>query len=179
MTKENKKTADSKVIQTEEESGTRTSGEPDSNLAAVGGGGIAGAATGAAVGGAVGGPVGAAIGAAAGAIAGAAAADQIQDELDPKLEEVYWQKNYKNQPYYKPGDKYETYLPAFRFGWESASRREFGNRSFEELEPELQNTWQNLHASHSDWSDVRLIVRDAFYRIRKKREKVGLKNVNP
>jgi uncharacterized protein YcfJ len=171
MTKENKKTADSKVIQTEEESGTRTSGEPDSNLAAVGGGGIAGAATGAAVGGA--------IGAAAGAIAGAAAADQIQDELDPKLEEVYWQKNYKNQPYYKPGDKYETYLPAFRFGWESASRREFGNRSFEELEPELQNTWQNLHASHSDWSDVRLIVRDAFYRIRKKREKVGLKNVNP
>src|SRR5687768_308958 len=147
-----KKAAETETLREKTESKERVSGEPDSNLAAVGGGGIAGAAAGAVVGTAIGGPVGAAIGAAAGAVAGAAAADQIQDELDPKLEEVYWQQNFQNQPYYKPGDKYETYLPAYRFGWEWASKRKQGDRDFESLESDMRNDWQAHNAHFGEWT---------------------------
>lgn len=168
--KAKKNSSEEEARKKELESGKRVSGEPDSNLAAIGGGGIAGAATGAAIGTAVGGPIGAAIGAAAGAIAGAAVADQVQDELDPKLEEIYWQENYKNQPYYKSGDKYETYLPAYRFGWESAARPEYADRNFIDIEPELRNDWQNQSGTVADWASVRPIVRDAFNRVQHKRQ---------
>lgn len=154
----------------EVESGERVSGEPESNLAAVGGGGIAGAAAGAAIGTAVGGPLGGALGAAIGGVAGGVAADQIQDELDPKLEEVYWEEHYRTRPYYQAGDKYESYLPAYRFGWESAARGEYAGRNFDELEPELENVWKTHYAASGEWRSVRERVRDAFDRIRQRIE---------
>jgi hypothetical protein len=157
--------------QEEIESGERVSGEPESNLAAVGGGGIAGAAAGATIGTAVGGPIGGALGAAIGGIAGGVAGDQIQDNLDPKLEEVYWEENFRTRPYYKAGDTYQTYLPSYRFGWESASRREYGNRSFEELETDLEKDWKTHHSASGDWASVKDRVRDAFERIRTKIKK--------
>ena len=164
---ESRKASEEKVLQKETESHQRVSGEPESNLAAVGGGGIAGAAAGAVVGTAVGGPVGGAIGAAVGAVTGAAAADQIQDKLDPKLEEVYWQENYRNQSYYRSGDLYESYLPAYKFGWESAMNREYANRDFQEIEAELKNEWIGKH-SDRDWTSDRQIIHDAFIRIRQR-----------
>src|SRR5436309_1491936 len=143
------------------ESGKRVSGQPENNLAAVGAGGISGAAAGAVIGGAVGGPIGSAIGAAAGAVAGGAAADQIQNELDPKLEELYWQENFKNRPYYRTGDDYDVYLPAYRFGWDAAILKEFAGKDFSEIEPHLARRWQAEHGHEKDWSLVRDIVRDA------------------
>lgn len=168
-TDEKIKKSEKEIEKEEEESGKRVSGEPDSNLSAIGGGGIAGAAAGAAIGTALGGPIGGAIGAAAGAVAGGVAADQIQDELDPKIEEAYWKENYKNRPYYKQGDEYEVYSPAYRFGWESAIRKEFSNRNFEDLEPELQKIWTKDSGAARDWKSVREICRDGFCRIRDRR----------
>ena len=167
MTKANtkKKIAKGEISKEEVESGKRVSGEPDSNLSAVGAGGVGGAAAGALIGTAVGGPVGAAIGAAAGAVAGAAVADQIQDELDPKLEEVYWEENYKTRPYYKAGDKFDAYLPAYRFGWESAVRGDYSGRDFPDLEPDLRTEWVKKDFPE-DWETSRERVRDAFDRIR-------------
>lgn len=179
MSKEKKHVPEEEIKPEEVESGERLSGEPEANLPAVGAGAIAGAATGAAVGGAIGGPVGAAIGAAAGAVAGGTAGDQIQNKLDPKLEEVYWQENYMNRPYYRQGDQYETYLPAYRFGWEAANRRDYGDKDFAELEPELKRRWETEHPKSGDWNFVRDIVRDAFVRIREKREQFGFKDVTP
>ena len=104
-----------------EKTGERISGEPDSNLAAVGGGGIAGAATGGAIGTAMGGPVGGVIGAVAGAVAGAATADKVADLIDPNVEEAYWRSEYQYRPYYQAHRKYEDYLPAYQLGWELAA----------------------------------------------------------
>jgi len=147
------------------ESGKRVSGEPESDLTSVATGGITGAATGAIIGGVVGGPIGAAIGAAGGAIAGGVAADQIQNELDPKLEELYWQENFKTRPYYTAGDNYDVYLPAYRFGWEAAIRKEFTGKDFNEIEPELARRWQVEHGHEKDWNSVRPIIADAYNRI--------------
>ena len=157
--------SEEEIRRREAESGKRESGEPDANLSAVGGGGITGAAAGAVVGGAVGGPAGAAVGAVAGAVAGAAAADKIQDKLDPKIEEVYWQQHYYTRPYYKSGDPYENYLPAYRFGWESAIRKDYAGKNFDEIEPQLRSEWTKSGAA-SDWITIRDIVRDGFDRVR-------------
>ena len=161
---EKEKLTEEEALKEKAEAGERVSGEPDSNLAAVGGGGIAGAAAGAAIGTALGGPVGAAVGAAVGGVAGAAAADQVQDELDPNLEDAYWQENYVKQPYYKQGDKYDKFLPAYRYGWEAASRPEYRERDFEQVEPELRKTWEG------NWDEVRPVVRDSFMRVRLRRK---------
>lgn len=169
-TKEDLKKSKEEIERDEEKSGKRVSGEPDSNLSAVGGGGIAGAAAGAALGTAVGGPIGGALGAVAGAIAGGVAADQIQDELDPKIEEAYWKENYKKRPYYRTDDSYEeVYLPAYRFGWESAIHKQFSDRDFEDIEPELRNRWIEECGEPREWDSVREICRDGFSRIRERR----------
>ena len=146
----------------------RASGEPESHLSAVGGGGIAGAATGAAIGTAVGGPVGGAIGAAAGGVAGMAAADKAIDQLDPKIEEDYWKENFKNRPYYKPGDEYESYAAAYKFGWEAAGKREYKERSYKQAEAQLERDWKAQRGSMRDWSEVKEIVRDSYERVRSK-----------
>jgi uncharacterized protein YcfJ len=171
MAKHTRKNFDKKVKEQEElreKTGERVSGEPDSNLDAVGGGGIAGAATGGVIGTALGGPIGGAIGAAAGAIAGAAAADKIADVLDPKVEETYWKKTYRSRPYYREGLEFEEYLPAYRLGWEIASEEDYKNHDFEQSEHELRNRWQlQQENSNLQWEEVRLAMKDAFDRIRK------------
>ena len=160
-----KKTVTEKEI--EEKTAERVSGEPDSNLAAVGGGGIAGAVTGGAIGAVVGGPVGGAIGAAVGTIAGAASAEKVADILDPKVEEEYWRSEFKNRPYYAKGKQYEHYHPHYRFGWESSAKEKFQDRDFEEVEPDLKHTWQKFNEDPLlKWEDVREVVRDAYDRIR-------------
>ena len=158
-------------IEKAEESGERVSGEPEQNLAAIGAGGIASAAAGAAIGTAVGGPIGGAIGAAAGAIVGGAAGDAIADNFDPKIEEVYWQENFRNRPYYKQGDKYEDYLPAYRFGWESAIRDEYNDRNFDALESDLRTEWEKQQKPYRNWDDARAMIEEGFVRIRNQRVK--------
>ena len=171
MARKTKKKLDEKKPVTEEEikekTAERASGEPDSNLAAVGGGGIAGAVTGAAIGAAVGGPIGSAIGAAAGTLAGAVAVEKVADILDPKVEEEYWKTEHRNRPYYDADKEYDYYLPHYRFGWESSTREKFQDRNFEEVEPDLRQTWEKFNEnSELEWEDVRDFVRDAYERIR-------------
>jgi len=157
------------IARAESDSGKRVSGEPDSNLAVVGAGAIAGATAGAAIGTILAGPAGGVIGAAAGTIAGGAVAERIQEKVDPKLEELYWEENFKHSPYCNSVEKYEECLAAFRLGWESASRRDQRGCDFEEIERELANQWYELHGTESDWSHVREIVRDGFDRMRQRR----------
>lgn len=168
MSKEKKNSEAEEIARKNAEAGIRESGgEQDSKLAAVGAGGITGAAAGAVIGGAVGGPVGAAIGATAGAVAGGAAADQVQNEFDPKQEELFWRKQFVDEPYYKKGDKYEDYLPAYRFGWEAAVGDEFLHNDFEEIEPRLQDRWKQ-HYADRHWDSERERVRAAYIRIRER-----------
>src|SRR5512141_1798863 len=97
-------------------------GEPGAHPVGVGGGGIGGAAAGGAIGGAVGGPIGAAIGGVIGAVAGAAAGKGVAEMVNPTEEETYWEREYRNRPYYNSGREYSYYRPAYRYGWESAAR---------------------------------------------------------
>jgi hypothetical protein len=142
-------------------------GEPGSHPIGTGVGAAGGGATGAAVGAAVGGPVGAALGGVAGAVAGGAAGHAVAEGLDPTVEDAYWRRTYTTRSYYQAGRTYEEYGPAYRYGWESATRPEYRTRTFEEVESDLERGWDKLKGNAREtWRDVREATRDAWNRVR-------------
>jgi hypothetical protein len=60
-------------------------------------------------------------------------------------------------------------LPAYRFGWESAIRKQFADRDFEDIEPDLRKLWTTECDASRNWDSVSEICRDGFNRIRERR----------
>jgi uncharacterized protein YjbJ (UPF0337 family) len=142
-------------------------GEPGAHPFGVAGGGTGGAMAGAAVGGAIGGPIGAAVGGAIGAVAGGLGGKAAAEAVNPTVEGAYWQKEHSTRSYARKDQPYEYYEPAYRYGWESASRPEFTNRSFESVEPDLERGWGTYRGpSTTEWRDVRDATRESYERIR-------------
>jgi len=140
--------------------------EPGSHPLGTGIGSAGGAATGAAIGTVVGGPIGAVVGGAIGAVAGGAAGHVAGEAANPTSEGEYWSANFKNRPYYKSGKEYSEYEPAYRFGWESAGKKEYAGKKFDEVESELERTWRGGPSAAGPWSDSREATRDAWSRVR-------------
>jgi hypothetical protein len=142
-------------------------GEPGAHPLGVAGGGSGGALAGAAIGGAVGGPVGALVGGAVGAVAGGYAGKGAAEAVNPTEEEKYWRTEYNKRPYYRTGTDFDTYHPAYKYGWEAASRPDYKGRSFEDVEPEMQRNWSTYRGpATTEWRDVRDASRDSYDRIR-------------
>jgi hypothetical protein len=124
------------------------------------GGGLAGAAVGTAAGGPVGGVVGAAIGAVAGGLAGKGVAERI----DPTVESAYWRDNFRSRPYVGSDETFDTYEPAYRYGWESRGR--YTGRSFDEAEGDLGRGWERARGTSAlTWDRAKLATRDAWHRV--------------
>jgi hypothetical protein len=136
-------------------------GEPGAHPVGVGLGAAGGGITGAAIGAAAG-PVGAAVGAIAGAIIGGMAGKDIAESYDPTAEDAYWREHFRTRPYVRPEDSYERFQPAYRYGWES--RMAQAGRTFEEVEPELQQRWTTA-APNLTWDTARFATRDAWDRM--------------
>ena len=136
--------------------------DPDSHPVGAGLGAVGGAAAGAAIGSAAG-PVGTVVGGVAGGIAGGLAGHAIADMVNPTVEEEYWRTNFSTRPY-ASGQTYETYLPAYRYGWESYPR--YAGRKFDEIEPELKRDWEKVKdSSRLSWEKAKDATRDAWHRI--------------
>ncbi|HEY6064916.1 MAG TPA: hypothetical protein VIY96_02095 [Thermoanaerobaculia bacterium] len=100
-------------------------------------------------------------------MAGGATGHAVAEGLDPTVEDAYWRKNYNTRPYYRSGRAYEDYQPAYRYGWESASRAEYRNRKFDEIESDLERGWDKAKGkTREGWHDVKDATRDAFNRVR-------------
>jgi hypothetical protein len=140
--------------------------EPGSHPVGTGVGSAGGAATGVVVGAALGGPVGAVVGGAIGAVVGGAAGHAAGEAVNPTVEREYWSKNFKNRPYYRSGKEYSEYEPAYRFGWESAGRKDYAGKKFDEVEPELERNWNSTQGARGPWTDSREATRDAWSRVR-------------
>jgi hypothetical protein len=128
-------------------------------------GAAAGAATGAAVGTAVGGPVGTLVGAAVGALAGGLVGHGIAEGINPTEEDAYWRENYRTRPYASSTRSYEDVQPAYRYGWESRAR--YGNRKWDEVEPELGRNWNdyNQGSARQTWDEAKMATKDAWHRV--------------
>lgn len=139
-------------------------GEPGSHPVGAGLGAAAGGAAAGAAAGVVGGPVGAALGAVVGGIAGGLAGKGVAEQIDPTQEDAYWRDEYANREYYEAGTAYDTYAPAYKYGWESRAKHK--DRSWNEVEPELREGWEtNRGASDLQWERARLASQDAWTRI--------------
>jgi hypothetical protein len=123
------------------------------------GGGLAGAIIGTAVGGPPGGIVGTAVGAVAGGLTGRAAGEKI----DPTVEDAFWRETYRTRPFVGHDESYETYRPAYRYGWES--RIKHRDERWEDVEPRLGGNWDRARGTSSlSWERAQLAVRDAWHR---------------
>ena len=130
-------------------------------------GGLGAGTAGAVAGAAMGGPVGAVIGGVVGMAAGAIAGNSFASEFDATEEARFWRDRYQLRPYYKSGTTFESWEPAYRFGWESARRPEHAHSSFGELEDELATEWRKeREAVGDDWRLYRDAVKDAWDRMR-------------
>lgn len=128
---------------------------------------LGGAAAGAAAGTVVG-PLGTIIGAAAGAIVGGLAGKGVAESIDPTVEYAYWRDNYANRPYVGSGSNFDDYGPAYVFGIHSASK--FGDRSFDDIEPDMAREWDTVRGSSNlSWDRARDASRDSWDRARQPR----------
>lgn len=139
-------------------------GEPGSHPVGAGLGAAAGGAAAGLAAGAVAGPVGAAVGAVVGGIAGGLTGKGIAEQIDPTREDAYWRDEYPKRGYYDEGVTYDTYAPAYRYGWESRAR--WPEKSWDEAEPVLEQEWKGKNAGTDlEWDRARVASRDAWDRI--------------
>jgi len=127
--------------------------------------GSAGAATAGAVIGAAAGPLGsvagAVVGAIAGGIVGGLAGSGIAELVNPTEELEYWRNNYSSRPYANKGQSFETYQPAYKYGYDAVAKNP--DRSFDAARSELESNWQS-NKTNLDWTQAEPAIRDAYDR---------------
>jgi uncharacterized protein YcfJ len=142
------------------------SGEKGAHPIGTGVGAAAAGAAAGAAGGAIAGPAGAAVGAVIGAVAGGLAGKSVAEDVNPTAETKYWKTNYKNRPYVDSTHEFDTYEPAYRYGWESYGQH--AGRSFDEVESDLGHSWPQARGeSKLSWAKAKPATRDAWDRIDK------------
>jgi hypothetical protein len=138
-------------------------GAPGAHPVGVGVGATGGAAAGAALG-SLGGPVGTVVGAAIGGVAGGLAGKGVAEAVNPTVEDAHWRSTYPSRPYADTTADYDTYAPAYRYGWESASARR--GRTFDEVEADLERGWDQAKGkSELGWEKAKHATRDAWHRV--------------
>lgn len=141
------------------------SGAPGAHPIGVGAGAAGGGVTGAAIGGAVAGPIGAGVGAIVGAVAGGLAGKGAAEVVNPTVEHDYWRSEFSKRPYVARGSNYETYAPAYQYGWENYTNHADKRRSFDVMEADLRAGWERRSDEKMKWSDAREATRDAWLRM--------------
>lgn len=131
-------------------------------------GGISGVLTGAAIGSAAG-PIGTVIGGIAGAMggwwAGRAVSEAAENFTD--ADETYYRGHYERSPSRTADRKYEDLRPAYAVGHLAGRNPDYNERSFDEVEKDLQKGWTgSMRERHGEWSTVRPFARDAYDRSR-------------
>ena len=142
------------------------SGAPGAHPVGVGAGSAGAGAAGAAIGGIVGGPIGAVVGAAIGAVAGGLGGKAAAETVNPTVEDAFWRDNYQTRSYAKKEASYDTYQPAYKYGWES--RMMHNGKKWTDVESDLERNWMSARGqSNLGWNDARPAARDAWDRLDK------------
>jgi hypothetical protein len=99
------------------------------------------------------------VGVGVGAATGAATA-----AINPRFEDEYWRETYAVRNYVREGEDYQTFAPAYRYGWESYGL--YPSKGFDEVESELRRGWERSESNAGlAWERAREAVRDAWRRI--------------
>ncbi len=100
-------------------------------------------------------------GAMVGGVFGGLAGKGIAEAVNPTEVDEYWKQNYKTRSYIEPSTPYETYQPAYRYGYEA--RTKFADQDFASVEPELRSDWEKSKTSSGmAWDKAKPAIRDSF-----------------
>ena len=90
------------------------------------------------------------------------------DAGDWGTDDAFWQSNYASRPYASADRSYSHYRPAYRYGYESASRN--AGREWTDMESDLRSGWDRYeHRNASDkstWEEIKDATKDAWDRVR-------------
>lgn len=76
----------------------------------------------------------------------------------------FWREHYRDEPYVRPGERFEYYEVAYRVGWQGRAR--YPGRSFAECEAELRADYERHRgACPLTWEQSRDAVRAAWRRL--------------
>ena len=79
-------------------------------------------------------------------------------------EDNFWRESFSSRPYAVADRGYDFYQPAYRYGFESATKHR--GRQWSDVESDLSSGWQTARGgSNSTWEDVKDAVRDAWDRV--------------
>jgi hypothetical protein len=85
-------------------------------------------------------------------------------QLDWTAEETFWRQNWQSRPYASADRDFEFYSPAYRYGYESATRHH--GRSYSEVENDLRTGWDRYeHRGKATWENIKDAVRDGWNRV--------------
>ena len=132
------------------------------HVVGTGGAALAGGAAGAAIGAVVAGPPGMAVGGVVGVALGATAGDRIAEARDRRENLGHFQQIYQSMPYYRAGNDWHDYAPAYRYGLETYEK--YGTQSFPDSESSLQGAWEAnaRFGSRLSWLEARPAVEHAW-----------------
>jgi hypothetical protein len=83
---------------------------------------------------------------------------------DWTAEETYWRDNWQSRPYTSADLGYDYYLPAYRYGYESA--RSYRGRMWNDVENDVRAGWERVEdRGQRTWENVKEAVRDAWNRL--------------
>lgn len=84
--------------------------------------------------------------------------------LDFAAEDKYWRETYEREPYYSRNTTYDDYAPAYRVGWEGASR--YSGKRFDDVEADLRHDYDSIRGKSSlGWEKAKSAARAAWDRI--------------
>ncbi len=86
--------------------------------------------------------------------------------IDPTIEEAYWRAHFRNRPYVAADEPFDSYLPAYRLGWQSrADSQSDPSLSFADVDERLARAWDALRERGTlTWERAKHAVRDAWDR---------------
>jgi hypothetical protein len=97
---------------------------------------------------------------------GGLAGKGIAEKIDPTAENAYWEKNYRNEPYYENGHEYSDYEPAYRTGYSSYAKYGGSGRRFEDVESDLARDYEaGKGKSRLGWEKAKHATRAAWHRV--------------
>ena len=90
--------------------------------------------------------------------------NEVAEKMDPAVEDAYWKANFSKQGYVRPHSHFVNYQAAYRAGYEGFTR--YPGKSYEEMEPELQRSYENSKANALlGWDKARHAIRAAWHRL--------------
>ncbi len=88
------------------------------------------------------------------------------EAFNPSVHDIYWREALAREPYYTTDYTYDDYAPAYRTGYEAASRYHGQNRRFDDLEPELRADYERVKGkSRLTWEHAKDAVLAAWNRV--------------